>query len=292
MSKAALLTAALIWGSSFVMMKHAVGVFPTNMLLAIRFSLACVLLCVVFRHRLRFIDADYIKSTALTGLCLYLAYSFQTYGIRLTTPGKNAFLTAVYVVLVPFIHWIAIKRRPTPVNVIAALICLGGIGLISLEPIKPAMSASASPVGLTIGAGDALTLVGGFFYAAHIVCLAVFSQSKDPVLLTLLQFACCALLFGLSSVLFEKAPASADTASLLTTLYLAVFCTAVAMLCQNYGQKHTSPASASLILSLESVFGVAFSVWVYGEALSLRIIAGFALVFASILISETCPTPL
>ena len=284
-AKIALFAAALIWGSSFVMMKNAVSVFPTNMLLAIRFTIACVLLCCVFRGRLKLIDADYLRTTALIGLCLFFAYSFQTYGIRLTTPGKNAFLTAVYVVLVPFVYWLAIKRKPTIVNVVAAFICLGGIGLISLEP-----AARTGPVGLSIGTGDALTLVGGFFYAAHIVCLAVFSRGKDPVLLTILQFAYCALLFGINALIFEQLPPSPDVAAILTTLYLAVFCTAIAMLCQNYGQKHTSPSSASLIMSLESVLGVAFSVWIYGESLTLRILVGFAFVFASIIISELRPS--
>jgi len=288
--KTALFTAALIWGSSFAMMKNAVDVYPPNMLLAMRFSVACALLCVVFRKRLTAIDSDYLRKTALIGLCLFAAYSFQTFGIRLTTPGKNAFLTSVYVVIVPFIYWVTAKRRPSIANIAAALICLTGIGLISLESPASVPSAAAADFQIfsvfSINAGDALTLIGGVFYAAHIVCLGVLSRGKDPVLLTILQFAYCALLFSICAVVFESPPPAADTVSLLTVLYLAVFCTAAAMLCQNFGQKYTAPSSASLIMSLEAVFGAAFSAWFYGETFTPRVVAGFVLVFAAIVISE------
>jgi len=279
----ALLAAALIWGSSFVMMKNAVAVFPTHLLLASRFSVACLILCVVFIKRLPRIDKDYLRKTALAGFCLYLAYTFQTIGIRHTTPGKNAFLTGVYVVIVPFLFWFAGKRKPAVKNILAALICLAGVSLISID--IPAGGLTGG--GLEVNIGDALTLVGGFFYSAHMVCLALFTEDKDPILLTILQFAYCAAYFGLSSILTEALPEAVNALAILNVLYLAVFCTAVALLFQTYGQKYASPSSASLIMSLEAVFGVLFSVAIYGEQLTLKVLIGFALIFAAIIVSET-----
>ena len=278
--------AALIWGSSFVIMKNAVGVIPVNILLASRFSIACALLCLVFSRRLKEINRDDLKKTALIGLCLYLAYSFQTIGIQNTTPGKNAFLTAAYVIIVPFLYWFAGKRKPSAKNIVAALTCLAGISLISF------LFPEGAPIwkGFLIGAGDAFTLLGSFFYAAHMVCLGLFSQGKDPVLLTILQFGYCAVLFSISAMFLDTMPAAVNPASLGRILYLAVFCTGLAMLFQNYGQKYTNPSAASLIMSLEAVFGVIFSILLYGEALTFRIVLGFALVFAAILISEAPPT--
>ncbi|MCL1848113.1 MAG: DMT family transporter [Clostridiales bacterium] len=280
--KLAIFAAALIWGSSFVMMKNAVGVFPTYTLLAFRFSIACALLCLIYYKRLKGIDRDYLKKTAVIGICLFLAYSFQTVGIRYTTPGKNAFLTATYVIIVPFFHWLVGKHRPGVKNIVAACACLVGIALISFVSAGDA----ASPGLGVIGFGDALTLVCGFFYAAHMVFLGIYSVGKDPVLLTILQFGYCAIFFSLIGFSIETMPRSVEPAAVCNVLYLAVFCTAIAMLFQNYGQKYTSPAAASLIMSLESVFGVLFSVFFYGEVLTPRLITGFLLVFAAILLSE------
>ena len=274
-AKLALVMATVIWGSSFIIMKNAVDQIPTPYLLGIRFSVAAVLLAIIFARRLKQINIEYIRQSAVIGLCLYLAYFVQTLGLARTTPGKNAFLTAVYCVIVPFLYWVADRKRPGKSNVIAAFICVAGIGLVSLNG------------GFSMGAGDALTLLGGFFYAAHIVVVAKFGKDKDMFVITTLQFAYCAIYAGITSLVLRPQAEVAVSQSLWVELaYLAVACTAIALLLQNIGQKYTHPSSASLILSLESVFGVVFSVLFYDEKLSIRIVAGFALIFAAIVISE------
>ncbi|MDR0468772.1 MAG: DMT family transporter [Peptococcaceae bacterium] len=280
--RAALFSASLIWGSSFVAMKDAVGVFPVNMLLAFRFGISFLLFCIIFLRRLKTITTDYLRKTALIGFFLYAAYIMQTFGLKGTTPGKNAFLTAAYVILVPFIHWLAGKRKPAARNLIAALICLVGVGLISF--VSPGDAGAIER--LSIGIGDGFTLGGAFFFAAHIVLLGLFTKDKDPVLITLLQFGFCALYFSLTSFFFEAPPGPVAISGWLNLLYLALLCTSLAMLFQNYGQKHVSPASAAIIMSLEAVFGVMFSVLLYGDTLTPRLVLGFALVFAAILVSE------
>ena len=138
-----------------------------------------------------------------------------------------------------------------------------------------------------MGLGDALTLVGGFFFAAHIVVVAKFGKDKDMFVVTTLQFAYCALYAGITSLILRPQMDLVVSSNLWVALaYLAVACTAVALLLQNIGQKYTHPSSASLILSLESVFGVVFSVLFYDEKLTLQIIIGFILIFVAILISE------
>ena len=228
------------------------------------------------------VNRDYLQKTAVIAFFLYAAYVFQTFGLKGTTPGKNAFLTAAYVILVPFIHWVAGRRKPTARNLVAATICLAGIGLISFVSTGEAEALAS----LTIGIGDSFTLGGALFFAAHIVLLGLFTKDKDPVLITLLQFGFCALYFGLTSFIFETMPRAVALESWLNLLYLALLCTSLAMLFQNYGQKHVSPASAALIMSLEAVFGVTFSILLYGEALTPRLSLGFALVFAAVLVSE------
>jgi len=274
-AKLALLLATIIWGSSFIIMKNAVDQIPAPYLLGIRFSVAAVLLAIIFAKRLKQINKEYIWQSAIIGLCLYLAYFVQTLGLARTTPGKNAFLTAVYCIIVPFLYWLVDRKRPGKSNVLAAFLCVAGIGLVSLTS------------SFTMGLGDALTLVGGFFYAAHIVVVAKFGKDKDMFVVTTLQFAYCAVYAGITSLILRpQMNLVADSKLWIALAYLAVACTAVALLFQNLGQKYTHPSSASLILSLESVFGVVFSVLFYDEKLTFRIIAGFVLIFIAIVISE------
>jgi drug/metabolite transporter (DMT)-like permease len=274
-SKLALLTASLIWGSSFFIMKNSVDVFPMFALLGMRFTLGCVILCLVFVKRLKRIRKTTLLCGAVLGLLLFGAYAVQTMGLKQTTPGKNAFLTAIYCILVPFMFWLTNGKKPDVFNYLAAGLCMAGIGLVSLTG------------DLFVGAGDALTIAGGVLYAVHIVAVAGMSQKEDPELLTLIQFgmaAVCSWAFSLGS---ETIPAGIPANAWMGLLYLAVFATTGALLLQNVGQKYTHPAAASILLSLESVFGVAFSMVFYGEALTIRLAAGFALIFFSVIVSET-----
>lgn len=273
----ALLSAALIWGLSFVVIKNTLDVFPPMFLLAIRFTAAAAFLAVIFNRKLRLIDRKLIGSAALAGLCLFAAYASQTFGITETTPGKNAFLTAVYCVIVPFLFWMVGGERPSGWNIAAAALCLLGIGLVSLTN------------GLTIGRGDLLTILGGVLYAVHIVILARKCKDYDAGLVTIIQFltaGACAWVVGALTEQFP--PLSAFSGEGLWGLfYLTFFASAAAMLFQTFGQRYAPPSAASILLSLESVFGVACSTLLYGEKLTLRLVLGFAVIFAAVITSET-----
>lgn len=276
LAKLSLLGATLIWGSSFIMVKDVVETVPTFFLLAIRFLLAGAVLSLIFWKRLKTADWRYVWNGAALGGLLLGAYAFQTFGVARTTPGKNAFLTAVYCVIVPFLFWVTDKRRPDRYQAAAAVLCLAGIGMVSLTDH------------FTVGAGDALTLCGGLFFAAHIVAVAKFGRGRDPILLTVFQFyfsGLCSLVLTLTTE--TRTAVVWDWAMVSTVGYLALFCTAAGLLMQNFGQKYTHPAAASILLSLESVFGTAFSVIFYKEQLTGKIAAGFGIIFLSVILSET-----
>ena len=275
LGRLALLTAALIWGSSFIVMKSAVDFVPTFLLLAIRFTVGTGLLAAIFCRRLGRITRSTLWHGAVVGVLLFTAYTVQTWGLKDTTPGKNAFLTAVYCVLTPFVNWLLLRKRPTGWNWIAAAGCLGGIGLVSLDS------------SLTMGRGDALTLLGGVFYALHLVAVSRFGEEEDPVLLTLIQFAAAAACCWIGTLTTETMPTGWTLAAWAELMYLAVFATTAALLLQNVGQSVTPAAPAAILLSLESVFGVAFSVLLYGETVTMRLAAGFGLIFLAVVASET-----
>lgn len=278
LAKSALVAATLIWGSSFIIVKDVTDTMPTSTLLAIRFLGASAVLSLIFRKKFKKLDKWQALYGSFFGILIYIAYALQTLGITDTTPGKNAFLTAVYVVMVPFMAWGITKKRPDRYNIAAALVGIIGIGLVSLTN------------DFTIRMGDVLTLCGGIFYALHIIAVSRFSNGRDPVLLTIFQFASSGVCALICALIFDRSGWSEvvwNVEMIMSVLYLMLGCTACALLFQNFGQKYTEPSTASLLLSLESVFGVAFSVAFGREESSVKLYFGFALIFVAILISET-----
>lgn len=273
--KFALFSAALIWGSSFFIVKNTVDIFPTNFLLAIRFTIGCLLLCVLFPKKLTQLNRTCLWQGIVLGLLIFTAYCIQTIGLTDTTPGKNAFLTAAYCILVPFLYWITDKRRPDLYNFSAAFLCLAGIGLVSFDG------------SFSMRFGDAMTLISALFFAAHIVAGARFGGKSDPILLTILQFGVAAVCSWVLGFTTETFPKEIPLNAALGLLYLAVFATTIALLLQNIGLKYADPTSGAILLSLESVFGVLFSMLFYQERLTLRLGAGFLLIFIAVILSET-----
>ena len=274
-----IILATIIWGSSFVVMKNSVDVLPTFWLLAIRFSFAALVLAIVFIKRWKVLDKQYLIGGTVMGFCLFVAYAFQTFGLEETTPGKNAFFTAVYCVIVPFLYWIIARRRPDKFNVLAAFLCIAGIALVSVT----GDNATAFNI------GDVLTLIGGFFFACHIVAVAKYSEGRDIFILTTLQFASFAV-FSWIGVLVTRPPldvAVFDQSMVLGLAYLVIFSSCGALLFQNIGQKYTAPATAAVLLSLEAPFGVLFSILLADERPTPLMFLGFALIFLAVVCSET-----
>lgn len=281
--KALIVLATIIWGFSFVVMKDAVEVIPPAWLLGIRFIFAGILLLAVLARRVRkHFSGRALLYGAILGVFDFLAFWLQTLGLQHTTPGINAFLTATYCVIVPFAWWVVAHKRPTIFNVGAAVLAIAGIWLVSV---------SGSGETLSIGLGEGLTLGCAVVFAVHIVLVSKFSRTCDALVLTVFQFIAEGLLGLATGAATETFPGmAAFTPSVVGQIaFLAVFASVVAFGIQNVSLAHVPPAQASLLLSLESVFGVLFSILLYGEQMTLRLVIGFVLIFAAIVISETLP---
>lgn len=274
-----LVATTLIWGFAFVIVKNSLDIIPPLYMMAFRFTIAFLGLVLIYFKKLKTVDKSYIKEGFVLGALLYLSYLFQTYGCKYTTAGKNAFLTTIYVVLVPYINWIVCGKKPKGYTVLAALGAITGIGLLSLDG------------SFSINIGDLLTIVCGFGYAAHMVYVNKYTEKRDPIILTVLQIGTAALLSWISAPLLDGGfpHASLSFEGVYSMLYLGLFSTMIAYLLQNVCQKYTKPATAALLLSLESVFGMLFSVICLNEVLTPRMIAGCIIIFASITYSELRP---
>lgn len=284
LAKIALLIVAILWGTSLTVVKSAADIFKPNFLLGIRFTIASIILAVIFHKKLFKANKEDIKAGILIGIFLFLAYSSQTLGVTFTTPGRSGFLSASYCVIVPFIYWFTNKVKPDKFNISAAVFCVVGIFFIAMAGESGSIFTSS----ITALYGDGLALLSGILFASHIVSVVKFGDGKDPFILTIMQFATAAVLSWITSFLFENNSSMVlTTRPILEVLYLSVMCTAVALLLQNIGQKYTDPSSASIILGCESIFGVILPVAIGIESLTVKSFIGFVLIFIAILISET-----
>lgn len=279
LAAAGFLLITTIWGGSFVVTKNSVDRLPPSYLLASRFTLAALLMALVFFKHIRRINRESLRCGVIMGTFLTFAYAFQTYGIQYTTASKNAFITALYVILVPFFNWGISGERPGVNNIAAAVIAVIGLGLLTLH--------GESGINL----GDVLTFLCGICFAIHLICTDRYTKDQDPVLLTVIQVAVVGILNWILAPILDGTESFgfglfADRSLLLGLLYLAVFCTIVGFLVQTAGQKYLSANTSSLLLSLEAVFGTLFSVIFLNDVLTGKMIAGCVLMFSSLLLSE------
>lgn len=270
-----LLLTSIIWGSAFVFQKFATEELSSWFITAARFTIAAVLLWVITYRKWGRLNRGYLLGGLITGATMGLGTAVQTVALTLgTTPGKSAFLTAVYCVIVPFFYWFVSKERPQKNHVFAAVICLVGIGLISLNG------------DMTMTSGDVVTLIGGVIFACDLTAVAWFAKGRDPILLTTMQITFSAVVGWIGTFVTNGVPAAISMGAMGNVLYLALFSTALCLFLQAYGLKHTDAAVGTILLSLESVFGVVFSVLLYHEAVTPRMAVGFTIVFVAVLLSQ------
>ncbi|MBA4687859.1 MAG: EamA family transporter [Candidatus Galacturonibacter soehngenii] len=272
-----LLVATLIWGFAFVVVKDALDYVPPVYMLAFRFTIASIGLLFVFSKRLRMININNVKSSIVLGILLYISYLLQTIGCLYTTAGKNAFITTIYVVIVPFLYWLISKQKPDIYCLVSAFMAIIGIGLLSLNS------------DLSINLGDVLTLLCGFGYAIHLIYINKYSKYQDPIILTFLQILVAAILSWLTAPIMDGGfPVDATNPNIMIgMLYLGIGSTMIAYLLQNIGQKYIEPSTAALLLSMESVFGAIFSVLILKEIVTIKMLIGCSLIFTAVIMAET-----
>ena len=279
-----LLLATMVWGTSFVILKNTIAEVPAMYVIAIRFLFAGVVMLLVFFKKLKTLTKQTFLSGVIVGLFITGAYVTQTIGLMNTTPGRNAFLTSSYCVMCPFLMWACFKKKPKLKNVISATICIVGIGLISLSGEQSS--------GANLLLGDGLTLIAAVFFGLQIIFIDRFqNKGADSSMLLVFEFLTTGVAFAIISLIFELpvhgiSGYALTTDQLLKIAYLAVMCTLFAQSAQMIGQKYTTANQSSIILSVEAVFGMLFSVLMGAEKLSVMLGVGFAVVFIAIMISE------
>lgn len=273
-----LLYCALFWGVSFVTMKILVGVYPACWLLFLRFSVSSVMLYIFFHRRINKYFMHELKGGVIIGALLFIAIATQTVGLNYIGGGRSAFISAVYVLMVPLLLWVLNKKFPGWLKIFAACLCVAGMYMLTCEEISDASVL-----------GDSLTVICALTFAVQVIAISRLTQGSDPIALSFVEFVSFAVFALLSSLIFEARPVLLDTKSLPELLFTIIFATFGCYVMQIVAQKYAEPSHATIIMSLESVFGLVSSMIFLGESMTFFAGIGCALIFASVLISELEP---
>jgi drug/metabolite transporter (DMT)-like permease len=275
-TKAELLLATItaVWGATFVVVKGALADASPLVFIAIRFSLAGLLLALVLGRGLRDIGWGVLGPGLLQGVFLFGGYALQTWGLIFTTPTKSAFITGFSVVLVPLI--LAAGGAPLRLpSLAAALTGLAGLYVL----LAPSGAGGVNP-------GDLLTLGGSVSFAFQIVLVGRYAERLPLRAVVPVQITAVGLLAAVS-LPFSGHLRLEWTPSLLGAFAITtVFATAFAFSGQNWAQQYTPPSHTALIFALEPVFAAVTSFFVAGERMGPRFLAGCALILGGMVISE------
>lgn len=273
-----LLCCAALWGGSYLVAKFAIAAIPPQWLMGLRVLGACACMLALFhRSILPALRPAIIVPALVSGVTYWGTMVTQTIGLETIDPGRSAFLTAAYCVLTPFASWLVAKDRPGLVNLVAAAICLTGVGFVSLK----------SGGSMALEVGDWLTIGTSIIFAFNLTFLGVYAKRFHPIAVTWVQFLVAGILFIAGAILTEPAPSAAwlEPSVIGAFLYLFLGATMTAQIMQNIGLAHVPPSQASIIMCTESLFAVTFSALFWGERITWNSIVGFSLIFAAVLLS-------
>ena len=267
---------AIVWGGGFVAVSKSIDNFDPLHIVAIRFGIASVLISIVFYKKFKEIKLGDIKCGVMIGVFLFGGFTLQTAGAAYVTVGKLSFLTALNVLIVPFLAAVVFKEKVKKPYIIAACIAVVGFGFMNLSEGE----------GFTFGTGEFLAITCAFFFAAHIASLGHFAPKMDPIILAIIQMITCFVLGTVGALIFEKPPTDVSIEMTLPIIYLGVFSSFTAFLCQSIAQKYTSASRTAIILCLEAVFGTTLSTILLKEPLTVSMVIGAGLILTAVISAE------
>jgi drug/metabolite transporter (DMT)-like permease len=282
----ALMFCSLIWGVTFVVVKNALEESSVFLFLAVRFTIATVIMAFLQMQVIRRIEPQEIFAGMRLAFFMFAGYCFQTAGLQYTTAANSGFVTGSSVVLVPLLLAVFWGRRLTKWIYGGAFAALIGLYFLTV----PAEGLRY------LNRGDVLTFVGAGFYAVHIILVGEYTQAHSVRALSLIQVAGCAAmawpLTGFTAAIHWQPARFTGGLSLWVGIAVcAVFATAVAFTVQLWAQQYTSPGHAAILFALEPVFAVITSYLMLHERLTGRAMKGAGLVVIGILIAELLGAP-
>lgn len=277
-----LLLAGAIWGGGFVVQATAMKSLGPLWFIGLRFLVATVAVApFAWREAKRSSHPVTIRDRAAftaIGLALLAGAVTQQFGLLTTTVTNSGFLTGLYVIMVPILTVVILRRAPHWIVWPAALLALTGIFLLSGGSIS------------SLSTGDMLTIVCAFFWSVQVFLIGIFAGSSGrPLLLSMWQFAVTGIGATGLAMAMEPISWSAISSVLLEILYAGIFSSGLAFSLQVIGQRYTTAPQAAIFLSSEALFAATFGALILGETISPLGYVGCAVIFLAMLIVEIVP---
>jgi drug/metabolite transporter (DMT)-like permease len=275
LAAAALLGLAAAWGSTFFLIKDLLERVPTLDFLAVRFTIASVVLLLVAPKAIGRLAPAVRRHAIVLGLLYGFAQILQTAGLAHTPASVSGFVTGLYVVCTPLLAAAILRTRIPPITWAAVLLATVGLGVLALN-------------GLSVGYGEVITLASAVLYALHIVGLGAWSNARDALGMTILQMIVIAALCTVATV-HDGIVLPDRTSDWISVLYMAIVVGAFALFAQTWAQAHLPPTRSAIMMSMEPVFASFFAVWLGGEDLTARLLVGGTMVLVAMLTVELAP---
>lgn len=275
LAAAALLAIAACWGSTFFLIKDLLDRVPTLDFLAVRFSIAAVVLLLVAPRALGRLSPVVRRHAVVLGVLYGVAQILQTAGLAHTPASISGFVTGLYVVFTPLLAAAILRTRIPPITWAAVLLATIGLAVLALR-------------GFSIGYGELITLASAVLYALHIVGLGAWSTAQDAVGMTILQIIVIALICTLATA-HDGIVLPDRTSDWVSVAYMAVVVGAAGLLAQTWAQAHLPPTRSAIIMSMEPVFASVFAVSLGGESVTTRLLLGGSMVLVAMLTVELAP---
>src|SRR3954469_13126441 len=271
----ALVGVTAVWGSTFVVVKHAIERMPVMDFLSWRFAIAALVMAVVRPSAVMALSPTARRNGVVLGLALAAGYVAQTFGLERTPASVSGFITGLFVVLTPLCAALLLGRRVDGLAWGGGVIATGGLALLSLH-------------GLSIGRGEAITLLCALSFALHIVGLGEWTTARDAYGLAVVQLTTVAVVSIVVAAPDSLAPPP-DAGVWGAILLTALAATAVGFLVQTWAQSHLAPTRAAVVMTMEPVFAGIFGVAFGGDDLTTRLVVGALLVLVAMLLVEIGP---
>lgn len=275
-----LLLVTICWGSGFIVVTIGLNCgFSPSLLTTLRMAFACAIMFPIFHKAILKSTKNELKHGVIAGFFLFLGFLVQTMGMQYTIISNSAFLTTTNVIMVPFISWIIMRKRPK-----ARIFVSIALGFIGVSILTRAYDANIS-----FNLGDILCLLSAVCFALQIAYTEFAVKKVNADSFTFLEIAFTGLFSFIYTLIFDSGSFGRVTnlpGGLLACVYLGAACTFFAFWAQSVSQKHMSSSKAALILSMEAVFASVFSVLLGYENLEFTLIVGGSIIMASIILLE------
>lgn len=270
-----LLSVTASWGSTFFLIRDLLDRVPTLDFLAVRFSIAAVLLVAVAPRALGRLSPASRRHAIVLGGLYGVAQILQTAGLAHTAASVSGFITGMYVVATPLFAAVLLRTRINALTWAAVALATAGLGVLTLD-------------GFSVGYGEALTLVAAMLYALHIVGLGAWSRPEEAMGMSIVQIIVIAVICLVASAP-DGIVLPGTGRDWLSVLYMAAVAGAFALVAQTWAQAHLAATRCAIIMSMEPVFAAVFAVLLGGESATTRMLGGGALVLAATLVVELVP---